>query len=235
MKTITIGTVLGNWTVTSNPFTKIIKTERCVNYPAFVRCRCSCGVERDVRVAKLRRNSRSCGCLKNADFIKRATKHGMNRIGRRDGIYRTWDGMIQRCNNQNHASYPDYGGRGIRVCDDWLNASNFIEWAKRSGHAENLQIDRIDNDLGYSPQNCRWATDSQNKRNTSQNVNVYAFGETKCLTDWAFDSRCQVTPQTIKYRLQKLKWTAEDAIARPRLTKKKSRCFIGNHCSSSGV
>jgi hypothetical protein len=136
--------------------------------------------------------------------------------------------MIQRCLNRNHGSYARYGGRGITICDEWRDFANFGRWAESTGYKPGLQIDRRDNDGPYSPDNCRWLTDAQNKRNTSRTFTLAAFGETKCLTDWSLDERCQVTPSTIRVRLQ-AGMSAEDAIATPRQSRKEAPKFAGNH------
>ena len=83
--------------------------------------------------------------------------------------YRIWNGMISRCHNPNRKDYPNYGGKGIRVCDKWKTFNGF--WEDMSlGYSETLQIDRIDGTKGYEPGNCRWATPKQQQRNRRSNV-----------------------------------------------------------------
>lgn len=80
-------------------------------------------------------------------------------------IYNIWRSMKQRCYNPNHTSYYAYGGRGIKVCEEWKdNAQAFIEWAIKNGYADNLTLDRIDNDKNYQPSNCQWITQSMNSK-----------------------------------------------------------------------
>ena len=94
--------------------------------------------------------------------------------------------MIQRCYNPNSTYYPRYGGRGITVCEEWRNSRNsFKRWAIANGYADGLTLDRIDNDQGYSPSNCRWVTIRANCNNRGSCHFVTAFGETHSLMEWS--------------------------------------------------
>ncbi len=123
--------------------------------------------------------------------------------------------MQQRCSNQNRKEWPNYGGRGITVCKEWLeDYVAFRDWALASGYEDHLDIDRIDNNGPYSPSNCRWVTRAQNLRNRRSNHLLTAFDETKCVADWLDDERCAVGKQTLYTRLRG-GWSAEDALTRP--------------------
>lgn len=100
-------------------------------------------------------------------------------------LYGIWCGMIQRCENPMRDSYANYGGRGIEVCDEWHDFANFVDWSRSNGYASNLTIDRIDNDEGYRPGNCRWADLRTQARNKRSNVNLSVLGETKTAKEWA--------------------------------------------------
>jgi len=150
-----IGQRFGSWVITDAPFKKGKKT--------FVDARCDCGTKRGVDLNSLKRgDSRCCGCLHKGKF-----KHGQR--GRR--LYNIWRGLRERCNNPNAPDYAWYGGRGITVCKDWDDYKTFQIWADHNGYQNTLTIDRIDNDQGYCPENCRWATHSQqaiNRRGTAK-------------------------------------------------------------------
>ena len=150
-------------------------------------CVCECGNERVVAARSLvNGKSRSCGCLGAEGIGNRRRKHGD--AGTR--LYNTWKAMIRRCSNAADDNFPLYGGRGIRVCPEWLDYEAFRTWASASGQADDLTIDRINTDGPYSPENCRWVKWSIQVRNRRTNQFLTAFGETKCLKDWVADSRC---------------------------------------------
>ena len=147
------------------------------------------------------------------------TKHGM--CGTR--LYWVWASIIGRTSNPNNQDYHDYGGRGITVCSEWRDASTFIEWALKNGYREGLRIERIDNENGYSPDNCRWATDKEQARNKRNNRVIEFRGERHCLSEWA--EITGLPSHTIKSRLN-LGWTAEDALTVPQGERKTNRPII---------
>lgn len=137
-------------------------------------CRCDCGVEKEVSASCLSQGrTKSCGCLRRENAAKRSpkanaarTKHGHAREdkGDRHPLYRTWQGMRERCRDPGNVSYKYYGGRGITVCERWESFENFLADMGEKPSPD-LTLDRIDNDGNYEPGNCRWATPEQQTKN----------------------------------------------------------------------
>lgn len=124
-------------------------------------------------------------------------------------LHNIWANMLSRCRNKNDYHYPRWGGRGITVCDEWLNFVNFRDWALNNGYEDNLSIDRIDNDGDYCPQNCRWAT-AKEQRINSRNIKLITYGEkTMCAMDW--NRELGYGKDTIQKRLRK-GWDIEEAL-----------------------
>lgn len=146
-------------------------------------CKCDCGNEKIVRIMCLKRGSCvSCGCEAREKASKRLFKHGMTDTR----LFSIWDGMIDRCYHSYSIEYCNYGGRGVSVCSEWKDSFlAFYNWAMNNGYSENLTIDRIDVNGDYEPENCRWATYTQQARNRRNNHFVTLNGETKTLVEWS--------------------------------------------------
>ena len=128
-----------------------------------------CGKEFETMVQNVKTGlTKSCGCLVGKDITHGFSYHN---------FYTTWDGMLSRCNNSRSVNYKNYGARGITVCEEWLDPKTFLEWCDLTHpNREGYTLDRIDNDKGYSPENCRWAdktTQVLNRRIMKNNKSGY--------------------------------------------------------------
>jgi hypothetical protein len=148
----------------------------------FAICRCDCGEQRAVALTILRRGGqKSCGCLQREVVGSMRRTHGMSTTN----LYKVWATMVMRCTNPAVAAYINYGGRGISVCAEWRNFEPFCDWALANGYKRGLTIDRIDNDSGYRPDNCRWATRKQNANNKRSNRFLEHAGKRMTVAQWA--------------------------------------------------
>lgn len=135
---------------------------------------------------------------------KKNNRHGLTK----NPTYTTWRGIKQRCMNTKDKFYKDYGGRGITVCERWLDVRNFVEDMYPS-YREGLSIERIDNNKGYSKENCRWATLKEQARNMRNNKKVTLGSETKILVEWC--EELSLNYNKTQLRLSKLNWSVEEA------------------------
>lgn len=125
------------------------------------RCLCDCGRGIDVLAWNLTSGAQyRCSACASQAQARAITKHGA--CGSR--LYKIWNDMLQRCDNPNLSNYRNYGGKGVKVCDEWRSFEGFQTWALLAGYADDLTIDRIDSDGDYEPDNCRWLPRSENAR-----------------------------------------------------------------------
>lgn len=193
------GPKFGRWTVVS-------RAANDINHQAMWQCRCACGVEKIVNGGNLRTGkSVSCGCFKDEVVSERSKTHGMSR----SRTFRIWANTVTRCTNQNFARAADYQGRGVSVCDRWRVFANFLSdmGVCPSGRHS---IDRIDNDLGYVKDNCRWATAIEQANNTRANHRVTLGEVTKTLAEWS--RATGINYSTLRNRVNRSKMSAEDAL-----------------------
>lgn len=140
--------------------------------------------------------------LGNREAAKRLTDAGVLPYPYKDGswqrnprLYSLWNTMRHRCEDPKRESYQRYGGRGIKVCQEWHDANTFMDWAESHGYKPGLQLDRIDNDGDYSPENCRWVTAKENSRNKRTNRLLTINGKTKTVSEWC--EVYDVSPYTV--------------------------------------
>ena len=174
------------------------------------KCKCECGNIIEVDAASLKSgNTKACGCHQKDGWLNNKT-HGMSRTR----IYRIWQGMRSRCYYENNKYFVNYGGRGITVCDEWKeHFEPFYEWAMSNGYSDNLTLDRIDNDKGYSPSNCQWATRTVQMNNTRMNRFLEYKGEIHTVSEW---SRILNIPYYIlDGRLNNYGWSVEKTFETP--------------------
>lgn len=169
-----VGHRFGNLVVTDNG--------RIVGKRKACECRCDCGKTKVVRNEHLVKGSvRSCGCLRRRRAAELHRIHG----GKGSRLYRIWKGMRERCYNKGKWTNAHYQGRGIVITPEWNDFSKFREWALTNGYHDDLTIDRIDNDKGYAPNNCRWADRSVQSSNRRTAVKVMYGGREVALSDLA--------------------------------------------------
>lgn len=174
-------------------------------------CQCDCGKRTVVSAVNLNSGrQKSCGCLRNEKSLARIVNYNKeHQSTRQKRIFKIWIGMRNRCYRENCEAYAWYGGRGIRICEEWADYETFERWALSSGYGPNLTIDRIDVNGDYTPENCRWVTRKVQAYNRRDNRRLTFQGETLTITEWA--ERIGCTPTCIYYRLN-AGWSLEETL-----------------------
>lgn len=143
-------------------------------------CQCDCGSVKTISGPLLRDGKvKSCGCLKSEQMSAKNTTHGASK----SSAYQSWQAMKNRCLNQNQLAFKNYGARGITICDDWLNFETFLK--DMGERPKGTTLERKNNALGYSKENCVWATIAEQNKNTRQVVKLTHNGVTLIMRDWA--------------------------------------------------
>lgn len=177
-------------------------------------CECSCKNHNKIIVngyALRRGETKSCGCLKNNKYEDiRLYNQEYHKDVDFTRLLKIWNDMYRRCNKPTHKRYDDYGGRGITVCEEWNNSfEEFYYWAISNGYNNSLTIDRIDNDKGYSPNNCKWSTYEEQANNKRSCHYITYNGETHTIKEWGKINN--INPTTIRTRIH-AGWNEIDAI-----------------------
>lgn len=201
------GKRFNSWTVLSLD-TESNKSARCWI------CRCDCGKVKSVFENNLKKGiSKSCRCKSNIEMSQRFTTHGSTKTR----LYSVWFGMKRRCNDPKIPNYKSYGGRGITVCDEWLDFAKFKEWAISTGYDENAPfgqctIERIDVNGNYEPDNCTWKNMKEQGNNRRTNKLLTYNGKTQSISEWT--DEMGYARHIIKNRLRR-GWSVERAITTP--------------------
>lgn len=213
------GRQCGLWTVIERGPNRITP---CGNTEAMWLCECQCGTRRLVRAADLRNGaSKSCGCYRRQRASEASTRYAC----KDQRLYTIWAGMCYRCEDPKHPSYSLYGGRGVKVCDEWKEDFDcFARWAYQAGYHDKLTLDRIDVDGDYCPVNCRWATPKEQANNRRTCVYIEYAGKSQTATQWA--EEFNISPSTLLGRLR-CGWSVEAALTEPTKQKRHSLTYQG--------
>lgn len=189
-------------------FGKLIVLERAKNSKSGKAkwvCLCDCGNKTNVVTCQLTSGkTKSCGCKK---MESKNFTHKMSKTR----LYYIWLDMRKRCYDPKNKSFLNYGQKGITVCDQWKNDFvSFMNWSYQNGYSKELTIDRIDGNLGYSPENCRWANRIVQNNNRKNSVFVEYMGETKTLSEWC--RQYGKNYKTVYQRFKKLGWDFEKSM-----------------------
>lgn len=173
-------------------------------------CKCECGKTTYAYANNLNAGRvHSCGCLQIESTRARATHNSSE-----TPLYKCWVHMKQRCLNQRCESFPDYGGRGITVCEDWKeNFCSFQKWAVENGYHKDLTIERIDNNGNYCPENCKWSTRKEQQNNRRGVTQITYNGKTQSRAQWC--EELGVSFSTVSFRVNTMGWDEITALTTP--------------------
>ena len=204
-------------------FGRLQATEIIVRYSSgrkrkYVLCKCECGNQKEIPYYNLiKEKTKSCGCLCYERLLESNILHGMS--GTR--FYIIWSSMKGRCYSLGNPAFKSYGGRGILMPEEWLEFKGFLadmqeEYLKhvKIYGEKNTSIERIDNNKGYSKENCKWATRREQANNRRSNRTITYKDKTQTLQEWA--NELGVPRKRISGRIDKLGWSVEDALLLPK-------------------
>ena len=185
------------------------------------KCRCECGNICTVATSDLRSgHTASCGCYQKECASEAKKTHGKSK----ERLYNIYKNMHKRCDDPSCGHYKWYGGKGISVCHEWSGDNGvaaFFEWALNNGYSDELTIDRIDGNKGYSPDNCRWATRKQQSNNIKSNVILTYNGKDYTLSELA--EYAKMPRGTLRTRIFKLGMEVKNAVEKPINAKSRNR------------
>lgn len=197
-RNVSIGDKFGFLTITKLPEGSLRNNK--------VTCVCECGLYGEYYLNNLRRGTTtSCGCKRSFYAKKARNCHGEST----SVLYKKWASMKNRCQNKNAKNYNDYGGRGIRICNEWLEFWSFREWAYKNGYCEGLSIERINVNGNYEPSNCKWVMLEEQARNKRRSVIIEYGGKKQTAAEWARE--LGIGKETITYR-HRAGWSDEECL-----------------------
>lgn len=208
---VSVGDSFGELTVIGKPF--MVREMAGARFRRWSYCvvQCKCGAVLCGHVGDYKNKVRSCFAC-----AKKRTGEAMRKPEGHVKLRQLLRSMRSRCENPANEYWFNYGGRGISVCEQWRESVEcFIAWALSNGWSHGLEIDRIDNNGGYSPDNCRFVTRVVNSRNRRNNTVLEIDGESKSMVEWSEDERCSVGYGTIRSRIR-YGWSHKDAVMMPR-------------------
>ena len=182
-------------------------------------CQCDCGNKKTVLGHNLKSGGvRSCGCLSKEIAPERGRRSKIGERSKTHGdfgtrLYRIWAAMKRRCYNPHAAYYEDYGGRGITVCDEWLDYGPFKDWALLTGYCKGMSIERVDVDAGYSPDNCVWILLNEQNRNKRSTIRMEYQGRTYTVKELSVMTG--LSERAIKGRYER-GWSVEKMLSTPK-------------------
>ena len=199
---------------------EIIQASRARKTPHQFVCQCDCGKQTTTRSDLVRNGfTKSCGCYRRQASSENHRTHGEASHGNESVEWKAWKSMKGRTNPNDKQNFKNYAGRGITVCGEWL--ASFDKFLEDMGRCpDGFTIDRIDNDKGYFPGNCRWATQEQQMNNTRANVVIEYQGRRQTLTQWCKELKIR---RGLVYCRLSLGWSAEKALTSPIDTTRKKK------------
>jgi hypothetical protein len=175
-------------------------------------CDCENKTKKELAIADIKyAGTQSCGCLHKKRAKECNTKHGLSN----NRIYDIWLHMKQRCYDKNYPKYKDWGGRGIKICNEWLEEDGFkrfYEWSIKNGYQDNLTINRKNNDKDYTQTNCNWATRIEQANNRRNNHKIFYKGKMQTLAQWEKEYGLR---EKLLYERLSYGWSTEEALTTP--------------------
>lgn len=200
----------------------VIKRLGTINKKTWYECKCVCGIIKKISYSDLTSGrTKSCGCYKKEYLTKKNTTHGLSlKNGKQTRLFRIWNNIKTRVYNHNISNFKNYGGRGIKLCEEWHDFQKFHKWALENGYSKTLSIDRINVNGNYEPNNCRWVYQKVQANNTRRNKYILLNGITKTLKEWS--EYYNINYRTVRDRLKR-KWDIKDALIIP-VDRRWSKC-----------